>query len=246
MAEQWFALGLDSLARSVENVEIESQGDREAVVLVKTELKNSEGSTAFRSGFQYRFSADGGVWITHTIQPEGEMPDWLGRVGVSAVLDRSLNRLTWFGRGPFETWPDRKSGAKTGRYSSLVERLYEPYLIPQDYGNRTDVRWGTLSGDDGVGLFFAGSELLNVSAQDFPTDNLYRAEYPYQLKKGEGITLNLDHAVTGVGCTAIKTLEPYRVLPKRYKYTIYLEPFDSRETPPEALFKARVARPSRP
>ncbi len=237
MAEQWFSLGIDSLARTVRKFEVESRTERAVVVRVETELKNPEGSTRFRSGFRYRFLPDGGVSITHTLEPEGEMPDWLGRVGVSAILDSSLRRLTWFGRGPFETWPDRKSGAKTGVYSSVIEKMYEPYLIPQDYGNRTDVRWGTLTADDGVGLFFAGTDLLNVSAHDFATDNLYRAEYPYQLKKGEGITLNVDHAVSGVGCTAIKTLKPYRVLPQKYEYTIYLRPFNNRETPPEKLFR---------
>ena len=59
----------------------------------------------------------------------------------TGYLIRVLSNVEWYGRGPQENYPDRKSGYKTGIYKSTVKDMYEPYLIPQDYGLRTDNRW---------------------------------------------------------------------------------------------------------
>ncbi len=79
--------------------------------------------------------------IKHTVIPAGDMPAWLPRVGTQWVLGKSLDQVQWYGRGPQENYPDRKSGYKIGKYTSSVEDMIEPYLIPQDYGLRTDNTW---------------------------------------------------------------------------------------------------------
>src|SRR5674536_54717 len=87
------------------------------------------------------------------VVPDGDMPAWLPRVGVDWILDGSLANVNWYGRGPQENYPDRKSGYKTGIYSSTVKDMYEPYLIPQDYGLRTDNRWVRMTDDQGCLLY---------------------------------------------------------------------------------------------
>ena len=114
-----------------------------------------------------------------------------------------MNQVSWYGRGPFENYPDRKTGAKINIYKTTVQDMKEPYLVPQDYGCRTDVRWVKLESADGIGLSIKGSNLFNFSAQAFSTDQLTRARYPYQLEETEDFTFNLDYATSGVGCTAI-------------------------------------------
>jgi beta-galactosidase len=98
--------------------------------------------------------------------------------------------------------------------------------MPQDFGNKTDVRWITLTDADGIGLWVEGDELLNVSVQHYSTDNLSRALYAFQLVRQDGVTLNIDHAVCGVGGTPIRTLDKYRVLPGEYRYRVRLRPWD--------------------
>jgi beta-galactosidase len=132
--------------------------------------------------------------------------------------------VEWYGRGPQENYPDRKSGYRIGIYRSTVEEMYEPYLIPQDNGLRTDNRWVRMTDDAGKGLEFSMDERFNFNASPYSTENLTRALYNYQLQKSNGITLNLDYNTTGVGGTARVVMNAYRAYPHLYSRRITVRP----------------------
>jgi beta-galactosidase len=155
------------------------------------------------------------------------------------VLREEFDRLAWHGRGPHETYPDRKTGARIGVYASRVADQYVPYLVPQDYGNKSDVRWVSLVNAQGVGLLAMGEEPLNVSAQHYGTDNLSRAWYPFQLEPQGGITLNLDHRVSGVGGTAVSVLNEYQTFPRPFTYSVRLRPYRASAEPVQELTRQR-------
>jgi len=140
------------------------------------------------------------------------------------ILDRSLGNAEWYGRGPQENYPDRKSGYKIGVYRSTVDGMYEPYLIPQDYGLRTENRWVRMTDDNGLGLEFSGNKLFNFSAQPYSTENLTKAVYTYQLQPSDGITFNFDYATSGVGCTALSVFPEYQVMPQRFDFKVTIKP----------------------
>ncbi|MDR0893721.1 MAG: DUF4981 domain-containing protein [Prevotellaceae bacterium] len=174
--------------------------------------------SGFESLYRYIVSPDGEITLHHTIHPEGRMPLWLPRIGLTLTLDQSLDRVGWYGRGPQANYPDRKSGYRIGVYSTTVDDMYEPYLIPQDYGLRTDNRWLRMTDASGSGLEFSmQTGLFNFNAYPYSTDNLTKAVYTYQLQKQEGITLNLDYETTGVGCTARTVFPAYRTYPELYE-----------------------------
>jgi beta-galactosidase len=223
IVNQWRAAGLDRLQTEVKEVAVR-RGERSVEVDVKTFVSAPDLESGFRSEYRYRFHGNGDVVIEHRVQCVGKMPQWLPKIGLQMTVADTLRHFQWYGRGPFGTYPDRKTGAKIGIYSGTVDELYEPYLIPQDHGNKTDVRWAKLTDPSGDGLFVTGESLLNVSVHKFSTDNLSRALYPYQLVRQEGVTLNIDHRVSGVGGTPIKTLKRYRVEPGDFAYTIRLRP----------------------
>jgi len=162
--------------------------------------------------------------IDHSVVPNGDMPSWLPRVGVDWILDKSLANVQWYGRGQQKNYPDRKSGYKTGVFKSTVTDMYEPYLIPQDYGLRTDNRWVRMTDKDGVGLEFKGNKLFNFSAHPYSAENLTKALYTYQLHPFDGITFNLDYATSGVGCTALSVFTEYQVMPQRYDFRVTIRP----------------------
>ena len=110
-------------------------------------------------------------------------------------------------------------------YSGSVAEQYVPYLIPEENGNKTDVRWATLQNAQGLGMKISSSELFNFSTLNVESDNLSRAWYPFQLKPFDGITLNVDYALSGVGCTAISVLNKYRVMPSEKHFELVFEPF---------------------
>jgi len=231
IVDQWRQYGLDRLKTRVKSVEVvKSFEDPE--VLVTTEARANGLASGFESDFRYTFNRAGDIVIEHRVKTVGSMPTWIPKIGMQLTLEDRCNQLTWYGRGPIETYPDRKTGMKVGVYSSSVDDQYTPYLVPEDYGNKTDVRWAALS-DGKVGLFVAGENLLNVSAHHFSTDDLSRALYTPQLHQQDGITLNIDHLMAGVGDTPRKVLPKYQVQPGEYRYRVRLRPFGTGEQPIE-------------
>ena len=229
-ATEWYSAGLDKLQRVNEMFNVRKTEDNNVIVEIKNLMVLGTQRGAFMNHFIYTINASGEMSINHSIVPNGDMPAWLPRVGVDWILDKSLVNVRWYGRGPQENYPDRKSGYKTGVYSSTVDDMYEPYLIPQDYGLRTDNRWVRITDDKGAGLEFSGDKLFNFSAQPYSTENLTRALYTYQLHPSDGITFNFDYATSGLGCTALSVSSAYQVLPQRYDFTIKVKPI----FPPDA------------
>jgi beta-galactosidase len=232
IVNQWRDAGLDRLRHVVSRFDVSRAGESVRVTVEST-ARGEGGTASFENRVVFTVSPDGEIRIEHGLRPSGPMPAWLPRVGLQLKVAKDLRRFSWYGRGPFETYPDRKTGGKVGVYSGAVGEQYEPHLVPQDYGNKTDVRWAALS-DGEVGLLVAGGEPLNVSAQVHDTDALARALYPPQVREDEAVTLNLDHRVTGVGETPNKTHRKYRVLPGPFDYSVRLRPLRKGESIPGA------------
>lgn len=238
IASAYYAAGLDDLFHVPISVNARQAGD---VVLVDVrKLTLLGGGTAkegqldtyisgrsyngFEELYTWKIAADGTISFKHKVFPQGRMPEWLPRLGVTMTLDKMLKNIEWYGRGPQASYPDRKSGYRVGIWKSDINTMYEPYLIPQDYGLRTDNRWLRLLDDKGRGLEFRMDELFSFNAYDCTTENLTKAVYQYQLVRGGDITLNLDYATSGVGCTARGIFDSYRVYPSGYERTITIRP----------------------
>jgi beta-galactosidase len=184
---------------------------------------NMEG--VFECNETYTILADGTIHMDLEVIPHGNMPDILPRAGWQFELPKAFETLEWYGRGKFETYPDRKTGAKIGIYQSTADQEYVPYILPQDYGNHSDVRWVSLQNDSGHGIRVSAGDLMNFSYQKYSTDNLSRAVYTYQLEEADVNTLNIDFEVSGVGGTAIRQLEKYRVKPSSLEFHCTIKPF---------------------
>ncbi len=175
--------------------------------------------------YSYIIDGDGEITIHHTSKPQGStLPLFFPRFGLTFTLDDSLDKVEWYGRGPQENYPGRKSGYKIGVYNSTVDDMYVPYLKPGDYGLRTDNRWVKMVDDQGKGLQFKVNELFNFNAYPFSTENLTKSIYTYQLKKQDGITFNLDYATSGVGCSARGVFRSYWVYPTMFEREIKISP----------------------
>lgn len=233
VASMYYASGLDRLSHIPSSVRIAHSSDElvvieaREIVLLGTQAGGqsvqfgSAGSfNGFESVYTYTVRPDGSLTVDHRVRPQGNMPGWFPRIGLSLCLDKTLHNVQWYGRGPQANYPDRKSGYRVGIWDTSVEEMYEPYLIPQDYGLRTDNRWIRMTDDEGRGLMFSMDRLFNFNAYDMSTENLTKAVYPYQLRRGETITLNLDYETSGVGDTARGISDSYRAYPGEYRRTV--------------------------
>jgi beta-galactosidase len=110
-----------------------------------------------------------------------------------------LARLEWLGRGPGESYADRKAGCPVGRYSGTVAEQHFPYIVPQENGNKQEVRWLALSSPRGPGIQIQASGNMSFSASHFTPEDLTAAHHTCDLRPREEVTLLLDHLQRGVG-----------------------------------------------
>ena len=176
----------------------------------------------------YSFRADGAVKVVWNLEtPEPKKQGVIPRLGLCFKLDESLEQVAWYGRGPHESYWDRKAGAGTGLFRRSVDELYHPYVTPQENGNRADVRWVTFLGNDGRGIRLAGAPLLDFSAWNFSQQDLARATHGHELPKRDYIAVNVDKKQSGLGGTNSwggKPLERYRLLPGSHSFEFILAP----------------------
>ncbi len=238
LAAHYYAAGLDRMAALPIDVKVREAGDDVVVEVRDLALLGSEDKqldayisgrsySGFEESYRWIVAGDGTLTLHHKVNPQGSMPAWLPRLGVTLMLDASLKEVSWHGRGPQASYPDRKSGYRLGIWNTDVDAMYEPYLMPQDYGLRTDTRWVRLTDASGRGLEFSMDRPFAFNAYDCTTDNLTKAVYQYDLRRGGDITLNLDYATSGLGCTARGIFDAYRVYPAGYERTLTIRPVTS-------------------
>ncbi len=151
----------------------------------------------------------------------------LPKVGTQLFVPNGLQQVQWFGRGPYENYPDRKLGTKTSLHSATVSDLYTPYVRPQENGNRSDVRWVELTDASGKGFRVEG-DMLHFSAHEYSLENLTEAAHTTDIEKAEQITLNIDYATSPVGgCSFEQNFRTELFLDAdRYEYGFVLKPTD--------------------
>ncbi len=227
-----FKYGLDNLIHRVTEQAWKRISDDQVVVRFKVRSSSPlTGEMFFINDFSFTVYGDGLLEMEHILDSYVEMPgwprrhvQWLQKAGLAWKLSSAVERLEWLGKGPFETYPDRKTGAKTGNYQINIAEVEMPYIIPQDFDNRTDVSWAILEHNQGTKMAIYGDQLFNLAID--PYENLTSTWYPYQLKRTDHPTLHIDHRVTGVGGTSIAARENYRTYPQQYSYKLFFRPVE--------------------
>jgi beta-galactosidase len=179
----------------------------------------------------YTVYGNGDVVVENRFTPGGELPD-MPRFGMQMAMPGEFGIMTWFGRGPHESYWDRKTGAAVGLYSGPVEEQVHEYVRPQETGNKTDVRWVSLTNAEGVGLMAIGMPLLSVSAWPFTMQDLEDADHIDELPRRDTVTVNIDYKQMGVGgddSWGARTHPEYTLPAKPYSYSFRLRPCSSTE-----------------
>ncbi|SEK76127.1 beta-galactosidase [Colwellia chukchiensis] len=205
---------------------------------------------------QYSVNDNGQVHVQSqlTIAPGQTLPN-LPRFGMQLTMPGQFQQMAWFGRGPHESYADRKTSAKVSLYKSLVRDQIHHYVRPQENANKTDVRWMALKADNGLGLLVVGDQVLNTSAWPYkqsdidfiagkdgeesasglvPVTTARGAEVPMR----DLVTVNIDHKQMGVGGdTSWGRLvhAQYTIPAQSYQYGFTLVPFNQAKIKPAAL-----------
>ena len=177
-------------------------------------------------------SSDGSLTLLNSFKagenPLSEMP----RFGMLFSLKNDLNNFSYYGRGPWENYQDRNTSSLKGIYHSKVEDQYVPYSRPQENGYKTDVRWLTLTNNQGNGIEIEGLQPLGVSAlnnypEDFDPGLTKKYRHTNDITPRNEVVLCVDLAQRGVGgdnSWGALPHEPYLLKNKEYSYGFVIKP----------------------
>lgn len=185
---------------------------------------------------------NGEIVIDVSFKPVGNLPE-LPRFGMEMTVPSGLENIRWYGRGPHETYWDRKSGARIGLYSGTVDEQFVDYSRPQENGNKTDIRWVSLTNQEGVGLLAVGMPLLSVSAHHYTISDMEKAKHKFEMTRKQSLTLHLDFKQTGVGGDNSWGARPHEwctLWPKSYFYSFRLRPIELEKDNPMDIYSRNI------
>jgi beta-galactosidase len=201
-----------------------------------------EGKKLATGNVVYTVNGTGSVHVLSDITITDPQAPEFPRLGMNIVMPRDFDQMSWLGRGPQESYWDRKTSAFVDLYTGLVADQGWAYIRPQENGNKTDVRWMSITNSAGLGFKFLADDLLEVSAhhnimEDFEspvrTDGRQVDGKPVvnrhtvDVKPRDLTSVNIDYKQMGIGgdnSWGAWTHEEYRLTEKSYKYGFTIKP----------------------
>ena len=198
----------------------EKAGENRQLKSIK--VSSSKGITTIKCAYTLPVGADyelcysinsvGDIKVEADYRPTQADIPLIPKFGMRMRLTSDFDKVEYYGRGPWENYPDRKLGYDIGHYTMPLADFQVDYVRPQDNGNRCDVRWLTLS-SDGCSMRIDGGQALCIRAWDYGEENL-NVKHPYELKRGDFVNLNIDlniHGVGGADTWGKRTLPEYTI-----------------------------------
>jgi len=243
--KKWYDFYMDKLSHYVQNVALVESDSNHATIAIDSLIGPPTLYAAIKAKYTYKVLNNGEMYITTDVKfsdvKKGTPLPRLAKIGLQMMLSKHSDCFEWYGKGPHESYADKKESALVGVYSGTVIDQHEFYVRPQENGNKTEVRWAAVTDNYGTGIYADSDELINVSVHKYTDENLTKAKHINELQYIDETVFNLDYKVSGVGSGSCgpETLEKYWVNPEDCKFTIRLKPFNKAEMSPEEIYKIR-------
>jgi beta-galactosidase len=182
----------------------------------------------------YTINGDGVIKVDYRLTANDSLPN-IPKVGMQCGINKNDTTIQWYGRGLYENYIDKNYGFDVGVYELPISKFDEPYVVPQENGNRTDVRWMNLQNQTSKsGLLIVADSLLSMSAWPYTEKNLNNAKHTIDLKDAGFVTLNIDLKQMGVGgndswSNVGAPLKKYQIPAKNYSYRFYIKPYSGQK-----------------
>jgi len=225
----WTEAGLNSLEHSVSMRELDDGGLR-----FDHRLATEAGDVGFDFRFDHHVFASGMLMVTAKARPIGRhlMAPRLGQLGGFAV---ELTDLEWFGPGPLETYADRHTGSRVGRFAGQVETQHHPYAVPQESGNHHAARWVTLRDAEAAGVMVLSGSPLDINCSRRLPSDIASAAHEREVTTSDHVVTHIDgrHRGLGNGSCGPGVLDAYVIepLPAAWRYALIPLTADADPTP---------------
>lgn len=170
---------------------------------------------------KYHFLSDGRIVVKMDLDAKESLPG-LVKFGVTLGVSKTNNNTTFYGKGPWENYIDRKRGTEVDEFTFKTEDLFTNYVFPQENGNRSDVRWLQLSENKKSNLKIEGSPTFGFSIWPYSLKNIQEAKHPFDLDEQGFYTLNLHKMQMSVNGTLSETLPRYVIPSEKYSFEFIL------------------------
>ncbi|WP_053984593.1 glycoside hydrolase family 2 TIM barrel-domain containing protein [Niameybacter massiliensis] len=211
---------------------------------VKLEVSYALGGPAVRPLLQGTTTYT--IWATGEIQVAmhadvRENLNALPRFGLELHMPAGNEQVAYFGMGPNENYMDLCQSAYMGRFETTVSNMYEPYIKPQECGNRTKVRWANIHNASGVGLIVKGDTDFNFSALHYTAEDLATTAMAHQLKPRKETILHIDYRQTGIGSNSCgpQLASNYEFNQKVIDFAFSIKPIWIENIPSELEYRMR-------
>jgi beta-galactosidase len=201
-AGEWKKYWLHRMTSQLRSFEVQKTDGQEGVVITaKTYMAPPVLGWGYHVSTVYTISAEGALGVKVHLKPTGLYPKDIPRLGINLRLSQRLDQASWFGLGPGESYPDKKTAQRIGIWSSSVDGLEVPYDVPQDNGNRMETRWARLCNSEGNGVKVTRLDDATFSwtGGRLTSETIENAKHPCDLVREDATLLNLSSKVAGVG-----------------------------------------------
>ena len=227
MVKNWKESYLHMIEQDARKIEYEQLDNSTIKVRVEVTMAPLVVGWGVNGIYEYTIHGNGHVQLKVKGEPFGKLPETWPKVGLEMQIPTELSQVEWYGRGPWESYPDSKVACKIGRYQKTIDELFFPYEYPQENGNRSDVKWASFHNGNNFGLLTVAKDPMNFSAHYYTKEDIEEAKHLYQLQKRDYITLNLDYQVNGIGSNSCGPgpLPEYQLKPITFEYEVSFIPF---------------------
>jgi beta-galactosidase len=181
-------------SRQVKSVLVEKITDVAVKITAELDLPTVKGTYTT----VYIIDNNAAISVSNVLKIGKGAPE-LVRMGMTMKVPDEYDNMSWFGRGPFENYEDKKTSAAVSIYNASVQKEYFSYPQPQESGNKTEVRWMQLTNAMGNGIKIMGKQLLNVSAVPYAQEVVQTARHSFDLQPTGLVNVNIDLKQMGVG-----------------------------------------------
>ena len=173
----------------------------------------------------YDLKTDGRIMVDMDYRPTATNIPLMPKFGMRMRLPADFTQIKYYGRGPWENYPDRKRSAFLGEYEMPLSEYETEYIHPQDNGNRCDIRWFEMASPH-QRIRIDGWQPLCIRAWDYGEEDLEGSGHPQDIPRGRFVNLNIDldiHGVGGADTWGKRTLPQYTIdgnLPHHYSFIL--------------------------
>ena len=245
----WDKMGLRNLRVKAGTWTVKESDTKNAVDLSVTNVYTATQPYTFTTQTAFKIMDDGTIFVSSVIDPAVKNVV-LPKVGYVLEMPESFENFTWFGRGPWDSYLDRKESCFEGVYNSTVNEQWTGFVLPQEMGNKEEVRWMSMTDAEGTGVLFIAPDKMAASVAHWRASDMYvnrdnRVKHPYQMnfRKNTVVCLDARNRALGNASCGPDVREVYELKADNTIFNFIISPIAEEKTNDQLSEKARISSP---